>query len=260
MTRSSSRAPIWPWPMAKVHSGTSSREPPRGLLDRMHAVVQEEDLAAAVLLAQERLADQLVVLGVRRGASRSPGGPAAASESAEMSRTPESDMCSVRGIGVAESVSTSTVARSSLKCSLCVDAEALLLVDDHQPEVLEAHVLREDPVRADQRRRSRPRATRASRLALGSPVDRAREQRDLDREVRQALAEGLRSAAARAPSSARAPRPARRPGATRKAARTASSVLPKPTSPHRSRSIGRSRREVALDLARRRGPGRRVSV
>ena len=29
-----------------------------------------------------------------------------------MSRRPTSDMCSVRGIGVAESVSTSTVARS----------------------------------------------------------------------------------------------------------------------------------------------------
>ena len=33
---------------------------------------------------------------------------------------------------------------------LLLDAEPLLLVDHHQPQVLEEHVLAEDPVRADQ--------------------------------------------------------------------------------------------------------------
>ncbi len=58
-------------------------------------------------------------------------------------------MLSVRGIGVAVSVSTSTWLRICLRRSLCVDAEALLLVDDHQAEVLERDVLLQQPVRAD---------------------------------------------------------------------------------------------------------------
>jgi hypothetical protein len=45
--------------------------------------------------------------------------PSGAIVSAEMSRRPEIDMCSVRGIGVAERVSRSISARSFLKCSLC---------------------------------------------------------------------------------------------------------------------------------------------
>ena len=68
----------------------------------------------------------------------------------EMSRSPESDMCRVRGIGVAESASTSTSSRSARSSSFCCDAEALLLVDDHEPELLRDHVARQDPVRADE--------------------------------------------------------------------------------------------------------------
>ena len=48
---------------------------------------------------------------------------------------------SVRGIGVAVSVSTSTSLRSCFSRSLCRDAEPLLLVDDDQAEVLERDVL-----------------------------------------------------------------------------------------------------------------------
>ena len=58
-----------------------------------------------------------------------------------ISRMPASDMCSVRGIGVAVMVSTSTVFLSCLSFSLCAHAEALLLVDDQQAEVLELDVL-----------------------------------------------------------------------------------------------------------------------
>ena len=67
-----------------------------------------------------------------------------------MSRSPTIDMCSVRGIGVADMVSTSTCLRICLMRSLCRHAEALLLVDDQQPEIGELHVLRKNPVRADQ--------------------------------------------------------------------------------------------------------------
>ena len=47
-----------------------------------------------------------------------------------MSRKPSSDMCSVRGIGVAVIVSTSTVWRIGLEPLFDADAEALLFVDD----------------------------------------------------------------------------------------------------------------------------------
>ena len=67
-----------------------------------------------------------------------------------MSRRPSSAMCSVRGMGVAVIVSTSTVARMRLSRSLCSDAEPLLLVDDHQAQVVELHVPAEQAVRADE--------------------------------------------------------------------------------------------------------------
>ena len=46
-------------------------------------------------------------------------------------------MCRVRGIGVAERVSTSTVGAERLEPLLVLDAEPLLLVDDDQAQVLE---------------------------------------------------------------------------------------------------------------------------
>ncbi|MEI2703773.1 MAG: hypothetical protein V9E89_00585 [Ilumatobacteraceae bacterium] len=68
---------------------------------------------------------------------------------------------SVRGMGVALSVSTSTLCLSFLIASLCLHAEALLLVHHEQSEVLEAHVLLEQAVGADD----------AVDLATGQPVD-----------------------------------------------------------------------------------------
>ena len=71
---------------------------------------------------------------------------------------------------------------------LLLDAEALLLVDHQQAEVLRAHVAREQPVRADQ----------DVDLALGEALDRlaligggaeARDVLDLERLVAQALDE-----------------------------------------------------------------------
>ena len=58
-------------------------------------------------------------------------------------------MCSVRGIGVAVIVSTSTVAAQRLQPLLHLDAEPLLLVDDHQAQVVELHVGLSQAVRAD---------------------------------------------------------------------------------------------------------------
>ena len=66
-----------------------------------------------------------------------------------MSRKPSSDMCSVRGIGVALMVSTSTSVLELLQALLVPDAEALLFVDDQQAEIAELDVLREQAMRAD---------------------------------------------------------------------------------------------------------------
>ena len=55
----------------------------------------------------------------------------------DRSRMPVRLISSVRGIGVAVSVSTSTSVAEVLDRLLGADAEALLLVDDQQAEVLE---------------------------------------------------------------------------------------------------------------------------
>ena len=58
-------------------------------------------------------------------------------------------MCSVRGIGVAESVKTSTLARYSFEPLLVHHAETLLFVDDDQAEIGERDVFLQQPVRPD---------------------------------------------------------------------------------------------------------------
>ena len=63
---------------------------------------------------------------------------------------PSRDIFSVRGIGVAESVSTSTFFFSCLSFSLCADPETLLFVDDDEAEFWQFHIVRKDAVRADE--------------------------------------------------------------------------------------------------------------
>ena len=59
-------------------------------------------------------------------------------------------MCSVRGIGVARHRQHVHLEPQRAQQLLLRDAEALLLVDDHEPERLRDHVTREDPVRPDE--------------------------------------------------------------------------------------------------------------
>ena len=62
---------------------------------------------------------------------------------------PVSAISRVRGIGLAVSVSTSTPVAHLLDGLLVGDAEALLLVDDEEAEVLERDVVAEQAVGAD---------------------------------------------------------------------------------------------------------------
>ena len=67
----------------------------------------------------------------------------------ERSRIPASDMCSVRGIGVADSDSTSTATRSSLNRSFCSTPKRCSSSMTTRPEVLELDVALEQAVRPD---------------------------------------------------------------------------------------------------------------
>jgi hypothetical protein len=107
-----------------------------------------------------------------------------------MSRSPDMAMCSVRGIGVAESVSTSTVVRRALRCSLCSTPKRCSSSDHDEAEVLELDVAPEQAVRPDHDvdlaggqvgEHGRP-------LALAAE---AREHLDAHRLLGHAAAEGL---------------------------------------------------------------------
>jgi hypothetical protein len=104
----------------------------RNLVDGFDAVVHEVNLAAALQLLLDGGADQLFIPTATTVwmAMRSLGGVSITL----MSRRPSMDMCSVRGMGVADMASTSIFAQL-LEALLVAHAEALLLVDDDQAEV-----------------------------------------------------------------------------------------------------------------------------
>ncbi len=119
----------------------------RPFVDVLDAVVHEEDLPAARELALDALVDErVVVLPTNvRIASRSAGGVAMI----EISRSPI--MRHVQGArdgrrGQREHVD---LRAQLLELLLVRDAEALLLVDDHEAELAEAHVGGQQPMRAD---------------------------------------------------------------------------------------------------------------
>ena len=108
----------------------------------------------------------------------------------ERSRTPVSASCSVRGIGVALSVSTCTCGAQLLQPLLVADAKMLLLVDDQQAEIPELDRLAEQRMGADH----------DIDTAVGKPLldlrqllrrDQARGLRDIDREAAETLGKGL---------------------------------------------------------------------
>ena len=68
----------------------------------------------------------------------------------EMSRRPASDMCSVRGIGVADSESTSTSSRSWRRSSFCATPKRCSSSTITSPSVFGHDVAREHAVGADQ--------------------------------------------------------------------------------------------------------------
>ena len=184
-----SRAPsvIWPWPDDDPRAG---QQPPQlvGLgLDRLDPVVDEEDLAAAVELAQDRVADE-----AGRGL-----GDARLDRQAVLRRRLDDRQVADPDEGQVERPRDRRrregqdvhLAPQLLEALLGGDPEALLLVDDDQAEVAEADVLGEQPVGADDEV-DRARGQAGQRRRLLPRRDGPGEEPDGDGECGEALIEG----------------------------------------------------------------------
>src|SRR3954451_7002490 len=156
------------------------------LVDRLHAVVHEERLALALLLADERLLDEVLVVLADVGLH----GAAALGrrlDDADVAHAGEGHLQRARDRRGAHRDDVDLELELSEQL-LLLDAEALLLVDDDQADVLAAQVAAEEPVRADEDV-DRARVERGDRLAL--LLGRAEAADVLDREgvVLEALGE-----------------------------------------------------------------------
>ena len=155
-------------------------------MERLDPVVEEEDLALAADLAPKRLADELLVVGPDVGANRAP---------ALRRRLDHGDVAQPREAHLhgprdrrrrhREHVDLELELAQQL---LLLDAEALLLVDHEQPEVLGADVAGEQPVGADQDVERAVGEAGQRALDLGRLAE-AGDHLDLVGEVAQPLAE-----------------------------------------------------------------------
>ena len=154
----------------------------------------------------------------------------------EMSRMPASDMCSVRGIGVADSVSTSTSSRSDFSSSFCATPKRCSSSRMTRPSSF--------GITSRLRTRCVPMSTstlpsaKSASTCFTSFGERKREtistrtgkSRKRSRNVFQCCSARIVVGASISTCLLFI--------ATANAARTATSVLPKPTSPQTRRSIG----------------------
>ena len=145
---------------------------------------------------------------------------------------------SVRGIGVAVSVSTSTSARSCLIRSLCCTPKRCSSSTTSSPRSLNFDVVRQQPVRADDDVDLARRARRRDHRRPAPWREEPRQHLDPHRVAGEALAERLAVLAARAAWSGTRTATCLPSCTALNAARIATSVLPKPTSPQTRRSIG----------------------
>ena len=119
----------------------------RGLLDGADAVVQEENLAVAFHLAQDGLAHEVAaVLGHERLDGQA--GLRRCVDHAHVAYAGEGHVQGARDRSGREGEDVHLGAHL-LKTFLVGDAEAVFLIDDDQPEVVEPHVLLQDPVGSD---------------------------------------------------------------------------------------------------------------
>src|SRR4051812_5248828 len=161
----------------EAHAGAQAAQALGRLVDRLDAVVDEERLAAAGPLPLERLLDEALVVLADVGLHR-PAALGRRLDDADVAHAGERHLQRPRDRRRAhrDDVDLELELAEQL---LLLDAEALLLVDDDEPDVLAAQVAPEDAVRADQDVDAAV-VERGDRLAL---LLRAAEAADvLDRE------------------------------------------------------------------------------
>ena len=148
MWPSSSRSGSCPCATGKRSSGTELAQVLGRLLDRLDAVVEEERLALALVLAQQRLADELLVVLAHVGADR-PAALRRRLDDADVAEPGERHVQRARDGRRREGEDVDLEPELAQEL-LLRDAEALLLVDDHEAEILWDHVAREQAVRPDE--------------------------------------------------------------------------------------------------------------
>ena len=186
MTCSSAVSFIWPWATAIRASGHELADAPGDPVDRLDAVVHEEDLALAHELAVDGGRDLLVVVGADEGQDRM----ALLRRRLDHRHLPDpgdGHLQGARDRGRRHGQDVD-VGPQRLEVLLVLDAEALLLVDDDQAEVLEAHSRGEQPVRADDHVDGSGVDALDCRLRVGVAAE-PRQRGHLHREGRVALGE-----------------------------------------------------------------------
>ena len=131
-----------------LRSGSSSRRRGATAFDRQHAVVQVEDLAAPADLVADGLDHERLVVGLDDGLDRMAVGGRGLDD-AEVARAGQREVERARD-GRGAHRQHVDVRAPLLEHLLVLHAEPLLLVDDHQPEVLERDVALDQAVGADQ--------------------------------------------------------------------------------------------------------------
>ena len=168
--------------------GHEASEIGRERVDGAHAVVDEEDLPASSELVADGLGDDLGVEAGDVGLDRHPIlGRRLDDREIPDARERHVEGARDRGGGERERVHA---VPQLLEALLVGDAEPLLFVDDEQAEVFEHHVLRQEPVGADDDV-DLPRGHVGHDLLLLRPRAEPRQHLDADGKRREALAEGV---------------------------------------------------------------------
>ncbi len=193
------------------------------VVDVQDAVVQIENLSAAIQLPPDGVADQPLVVGGDDGFD---GQPVLRRrfDGAHVARAGQGEVKRARN-GRGRQRQDIDQRAQLFEPFLVQDAEALLFVDDDQAQILEYNVALQEAMGADDdvHRAGRQVPDHAGLLAPGA---KAREQFDADRIIGHALAEGVEMLLGQHGGRHQHRRPVCLPCAALKAARMATSVLP----------------------------------
>ena len=149
--------------------------------------MQEEGLAAALELALDRVADQVLVVGADVGADRA-AALGRGLDRRDVAQPGQAHLQGARDRRCRERQHVDLELQLAQQL-LLLDAEALLLVDDDEAEVLGADVAREQPVGADQDVDLARLVVGQDRFDLGR-LAQPRDPLDHEGQVGEALAEG----------------------------------------------------------------------